>query len=184
MSQVGGAPSMCRPGQCAGSSARTARGITRTLPAVTVHECFARSQLVVVRRDPSRSCLQAGVGGSRARQRAPHKQVVPLTAEHVDFLRATIRVDQQLICLQNNAPYIAPPRTAASHRANTARPARRRRARRAHVQQSSMGFGEILVSVSFGQNADANAPAIHEHSHPSVIIGELLGGARSGRGRT
>jgi integrase len=39
-----------------------------------------------------------------------------LTVEHVDFLRRTIRVEQQLISLQGKAPYLAPPKTAASYR--------------------------------------------------------------------
>jgi integrase len=39
-----------------------------------------------------------------------------LTATHVDFLRRTVRVDQQLVSLQGTAPYLAPPKTAASHR--------------------------------------------------------------------
>jgi integrase len=39
-----------------------------------------------------------------------------LTVTHVDFLRRTVRVDQQLVSLQGRSPYLAPPKTAASHR--------------------------------------------------------------------
>lgn len=39
-----------------------------------------------------------------------------LTPQHVDFLERTIRVDQQLVSLQGKAPFLAPPKTAASHR--------------------------------------------------------------------
>lgn len=39
-----------------------------------------------------------------------------LTVPHVDFLRRTLRVTQQVILLANRPPYLAPPKTAASRR--------------------------------------------------------------------
>jgi len=52
------------------------------------------------------------VAGSGLRQ----GEVFGLTAERIDFVRCTVRVDQQLVTLQGRAPYVAPPKTAASHR--------------------------------------------------------------------
>jgi integrase len=43
-------------------------------------------------------------------------EALGLTTDHVDFLRRTIRVEQQLVLLQGRPPYLAPPKTAASHR--------------------------------------------------------------------
>lgn len=40
-----------------------------------------------------------------------------LTVEHVDFLRRTLRVEQQLVLLAGRPPYLAPPKTEASRRA-------------------------------------------------------------------
>lgn len=39
-----------------------------------------------------------------------------LAVDRVDFLRRTLRVDQQLICRHVPAPALAPPKTASSHR--------------------------------------------------------------------
>jgi integrase len=52
----------------------------------------------------------------RRRNRVAPREAFGLTATHVDFLRRTVRVDQQLVSLQGTAPYLAPPKTAASHR--------------------------------------------------------------------
>jgi integrase len=56
--------------------------------------------------------LLVTVAGSGLRQ----GEAFGLTTDHVDFLRRTIRVEQQLISLQGRAPYAAPPKTAASYR--------------------------------------------------------------------
>jgi integrase len=39
-----------------------------------------------------------------------------LTLPHVDMLRRVVRIDQQLILLPGRPPYLAPPKTSASHR--------------------------------------------------------------------
>lgn len=39
-----------------------------------------------------------------------------LTVPHVDFLRRTLRVEQQLVLLPGGGPFLAPPKTAASRR--------------------------------------------------------------------
>jgi integrase len=39
-----------------------------------------------------------------------------LTLPKVDFLRRTVRVDQQLVLLPHRPPFLAPPKTSASHR--------------------------------------------------------------------
>jgi len=39
-----------------------------------------------------------------------------LTLDRVDFLRRAVRVDQQLVLLPRKDPFLAPPKTAASHR--------------------------------------------------------------------
>jgi hypothetical protein len=48
--------------------------------------------------------------------------------EAVDWLRRTLRVDRQLVLLPGGEPYIAPPKTPASHPDGAASPDRRRRA--------------------------------------------------------
>ncbi len=52
------------------------------------------------------------VAGSGLRQ----GEAFGLTVEHVDFLRRTIRVEQQLLSLQGKPPSLAAPKTAASYR--------------------------------------------------------------------
>jgi len=52
------------------------------------------------------------VAGSGLRQ----GEVFGLTADRVVFLKCTVRVDQQLVLLQHGPPFLAPPKTAASHR--------------------------------------------------------------------
>lgn len=39
-----------------------------------------------------------------------------LTVDRIDFLRRTIRVDRQLVLLPRKPPFLAPPKTSASHR--------------------------------------------------------------------
>jgi integrase len=39
-----------------------------------------------------------------------------LVLSKVDFLRRTVRVDQQLVLLPRRPPFLAPPKTSASHR--------------------------------------------------------------------
>jgi integrase len=39
-----------------------------------------------------------------------------LTLPHLDMLRRQVRVEQQLVLLPGRPPYLAPPKTAASHR--------------------------------------------------------------------
>lgn len=39
-----------------------------------------------------------------------------LTLPHVDMLRRVVRIEQQLVLLPGRPPYLAPPKTAASHR--------------------------------------------------------------------
>ncbi len=39
-----------------------------------------------------------------------------LEVKHIDFLRRTLRVDQQMITLSGRPPFIAPPKTPSSHR--------------------------------------------------------------------
>lgn len=39
-----------------------------------------------------------------------------LTADRIDFLRRTVRVDRQLVLMPRKPPYLAPPKTSASHR--------------------------------------------------------------------
>lgn len=44
-------------------------------------------------------------------------EALGLTVPRVDFLRRSVRVEQQLVLLPKRPPYLAPPKTAASHRA-------------------------------------------------------------------
>ena len=53
--------------------------------------------------------LGAGTGGRQG-------EAFGLSLDRVDFLRRTLRVDGQLQLVQNGAPYLAPPKTAKSHR--------------------------------------------------------------------
>lgn len=43
-------------------------------------------------------------------------EVFGITVDRVDFLRRLLRVDQQLVLLPGREPFLAPPKTAASHR--------------------------------------------------------------------
>ncbi|MGI8776648.1 MAG: tyrosine-type recombinase/integrase [Acidimicrobiales bacterium] len=43
-------------------------------------------------------------------------EVFGLTTDHLDFLRRSLRVDQQLVLLPRRPPYLAPPKTKASRR--------------------------------------------------------------------
>jgi integrase len=43
-------------------------------------------------------------------------EVLGLTLDRVDFLRRTVTVDRQMITVAGVAPYLGPPKTAASHR--------------------------------------------------------------------
>jgi integrase len=43
-------------------------------------------------------------------------EALGLTLEHVDFLRRTVRVDQQMVTVQGKEPYLSSPKTASSHR--------------------------------------------------------------------
>lgn len=43
-------------------------------------------------------------------------EILGLTVDRVDFLRRQVVVDRQLVLLPGGAPYLAPPKTAASHR--------------------------------------------------------------------
>jgi integrase len=83
---------------------------------------IAHKQVVPMSAEQMHSLLEAAperirallvcVAGTGLRQ----GEAFGLTAAHVDFLRRTVRVDQQLVTLQRKAPYLAPPKTAASHR--------------------------------------------------------------------
>ena len=43
-------------------------------------------------------------------------EIFGLTLDRIDFLRRTVRVDRQLILLPHEPPFLAPPKTVASHR--------------------------------------------------------------------
>jgi integrase len=57
-----------------------------------------------------------------------HGEALGLEVEAVDWLRRTLDVRQQLVTMPGQAPYIAPPKTPASHRTVPLPPGRRRRA--------------------------------------------------------
>jgi integrase len=58
------------------------------------------------------SARAQGIAGTGMRQ----GECFGLTLDKVDFLRRSVRVDQQLVLLPRTPPYLAPPKTAASHR--------------------------------------------------------------------
>lgn len=45
-----------------------------------------------------------------------HGEALGLEVEMVDFLRRTLQVRQQLVTMPGRPPYLAPPKTASSHR--------------------------------------------------------------------
>lgn len=67
--------------------------------------------LVAVVPDPYRALvlLAAGTGLRQG-------EAVGLTVDRIDFLRARLTVDQQLVTVAGREPYLAPPKTAASQR--------------------------------------------------------------------
>jgi integrase len=82
----------------------------------------SRSQVVPLPTDQVRAlvdhapeylqALMLTIAGSGLRQ----GEALGLTVDRIDFLRRTIRVDQQLVTLQGQDPQLAPPKTGASMR--------------------------------------------------------------------